>query len=78
MEALPDWSGDLLSLQNLSFCYCENLKHLPSAQVIERLSQLKDLYISHDWPELKEKIQQVQESTKSKLVDEGEDPTNIL
>ncbi|GKV17372.1 hypothetical protein SLEP1_g27887 [Rubroshorea leprosula] len=46
VKALPEWLGNLSSLQDLCIKYCENLKHLPSAESIRRLSELKFLEIS--------------------------------
>ncbi|GKV38985.1 hypothetical protein SLEP1_g46831 [Rubroshorea leprosula] len=45
-KALPEWLGNLSSLQDLCIKYCENLEHLPSAESIRRLSELKFLEIS--------------------------------
>ncbi|GKV17367.1 hypothetical protein SLEP1_g27881 [Rubroshorea leprosula] len=46
VKALPEWLGNLSSLQDLCIKYCENLEHLPSAESIRRLSELKFLEIS--------------------------------
>ncbi|GLT99161.1 hypothetical protein SLE2022_166230 [Rubroshorea leprosula] len=46
VKALPEWLGNLSSLQDLCIEKCENLKHLPSAESIRRLSKLKFLKIS--------------------------------
>ncbi|GLT27106.1 hypothetical protein SLA2020_021330 [Shorea laevis] len=51
VEALPDWLGNLSSLQHLWIISCKNLKHLPSAEAIQCLSKLTFLSIS-DCPEL--------------------------
>ncbi|GLU15031.1 hypothetical protein SLE2022_315610 [Rubroshorea leprosula] len=54
MEALPEWLGDLSSLHRLEIWNCSNLTHLPSIEVMQRLSNLQYLYI---WccPKLKER-----------------------
>ncbi|GLT99164.1 hypothetical protein SLE2022_166250 [Rubroshorea leprosula] len=52
VEALPEWLGNLSSLQDLCIMRCKNLRHLPSAESIRRLSKLKFLEIS-ECPELK-------------------------
>ncbi|KAG8651551.1 hypothetical protein MANES_07G143516v8 [Manihot esculenta] len=44
-EALPEWLGNLQSLRNLSISNCENLKYFPSATVMQRLSNLRELCI---------------------------------
>jgi Leucine-rich repeat (LRR) protein len=52
-EALPEWLGNLSSLQSLRILNCKNLKYMPSSTAIQRLSKLKKLRI---WgcPHLKE------------------------
>jgi Leucine-rich repeat (LRR) protein len=52
-EALPEWLGNLSSLQSLRILNCKNLKYMPSSTAIQRLSKLKQLRI---WgcPHLKE------------------------
>ncbi|GLT37488.1 hypothetical protein SLA2020_118020 [Shorea laevis] len=45
VEALPEWLGSLSSLQTLEICRCANLKYLPSAQAMQRLSKLQNLII---------------------------------
>ncbi|GKU99306.1 hypothetical protein SLEP1_g12173 [Rubroshorea leprosula] len=52
VEALPEWLGSLSSLQTLCIENCANLKYLPSAQAMQRLSKLQRLTISK-CPELK-------------------------
>jgi Leucine-rich repeat (LRR) protein len=52
-EALPEWLGNLSSLQSLHIVGCKNLKYLPSSTAIQRLSKLKTLYI-RECPHLKE------------------------
>jgi hypothetical protein len=44
-EALPDWSANLSSLQELTICYCKNLKYLPSSTAMQRFSKLTRLQI---------------------------------
>ncbi|GKU99312.1 hypothetical protein SLEP1_g12180 [Rubroshorea leprosula] len=46
VEALPEWLGSLSSLQTLRIRSCANLKYLPSAQAMHRLSKLQNLLIS--------------------------------
>ncbi|GKV49786.1 hypothetical protein SLEP1_g56516 [Rubroshorea leprosula] len=46
VEALPEWLGSLSSLQTLRIQDCANLKYLPSAQAMQRLSELQNLLIS--------------------------------
>ncbi|GLT27380.1 hypothetical protein SLA2020_023840 [Shorea laevis] len=45
LEALPEWLGNLSSLQDLCIRQCENLKYLPSAECFRHLSKLKFLEI---------------------------------
>ncbi|GKU99318.1 hypothetical protein SLEP1_g12186 [Rubroshorea leprosula] len=52
VEALPEWLGSLSSLQTLWIVGCANLKYLPSAQAMQRLSKLQYLH-SFGCPELK-------------------------
>jgi Leucine-rich repeat (LRR) protein len=52
-EALPEWLGNLSSLQSLYIYDCKNLKYMPSSTAIQRLSKLKTLYI-RECPHLKE------------------------
>ncbi|GKV49776.1 hypothetical protein SLEP1_g56508 [Rubroshorea leprosula] len=54
VEALPEWLGSLSSLQALWIYGCTNLKYLPSAQAMQRLSMLQCLRI-FECPELKER-----------------------
>ncbi|KAL2924795.1 putative disease resistance protein RGA3 [Bienertia sinuspersici] len=54
LEALPEWIGNLSSLQTLYLQNCKELKFLPSKQAMLRLSQLQDLCIIQ-CPLLKEK-----------------------
>ncbi|GLT91505.1 hypothetical protein SLE2022_093880 [Rubroshorea leprosula] len=52
--ALPEWVGNFSSLQCLRIRSCYNMKQLPSAAAIGRLSKLQKLSI-WDCPELKER-----------------------
>ena len=45
METLPEWLGNLSSLQYLSFIRCKNLMYLPTAQTMRRLTKLELLQI---------------------------------
>ncbi|XP_070680504.1 putative disease resistance protein RGA3 [Malus domestica] len=54
LETLPEWLGDLTSLNHLHIYKCTNLKSLPSAQAMRRLTKLKYLRI-FECPFLKEK-----------------------
>ena len=40
MKALPEWLGNLSSLQKLSLLWCKNLMYLPTAQAMRRLTYL--------------------------------------
>ncbi|GLU17207.1 hypothetical protein SLE2022_335950 [Rubroshorea leprosula] len=51
VEALPEWLGSLSFLQTLGIEDCANLKYLPSAQAMQRLSKLQYLRIL-ECPEL--------------------------
>ncbi|KAL9349013.1 hypothetical protein Peur_060379 [Populus x canadensis] len=53
-EALPEWLGNLSSLQSLTIWDCKNLKYMPSSTAIQRLSKLKKLRIWEGCPHLKE------------------------
>ena len=46
---LPEWLGNISSLQQLYLAYCPNLVHLPTKEAMQRLTQLKKLVI-HDCP----------------------------
>ncbi|XP_017974561.1 PREDICTED: putative disease resistance protein RGA3 [Theobroma cacao] len=54
MEALPEWLGNLSSLQKLRIGHCNNLMHLPSMEAMECLSKLQRLEI-HRSPILAER-----------------------
>ncbi|XP_050255689.1 putative disease resistance protein RGA3 [Quercus robur] len=45
MVALPEWLGNLSSLQRLYIVHCSNLVHLPTKEAMRRLTQLKTLII---------------------------------
>ncbi|GLT27098.1 hypothetical protein SLA2020_021250 [Shorea laevis] len=51
VEILPEWLGNLSSLQQLLILRCKNMKHLPSAEAMQCLSKLNCLRIV-DCPEL--------------------------
>ncbi|XP_024196145.1 putative adenylate cyclase regulatory protein [Rosa chinensis] len=54
LEALPEWLGNLTSLEALSIYYCENLKYLPTINAMKNLTKLKQLDI-RGCPLLKER-----------------------
>ena len=45
MESLPEWLGDLSSLQKLYFVDCKNLMYLPTEKAMRQLTKLKTLEI---------------------------------
>ncbi|XP_065874512.1 putative disease resistance protein At3g14460 [Euphorbia lathyris] len=45
MEALPEWLGDLQSLETISLNYCWQLQHQSTAAMIQRLFKLRRVYI---------------------------------
>ncbi|KAL2454129.1 putative disease resistance RPP13-like protein 1 [Abeliophyllum distichum] len=45
IEELPDWLGNLSSLENLFLRNCEKLRHLPSKEAMQRLTKLRYLDI---------------------------------
>ena len=51
MEELPEWLGNLLSLEQLELCFCKKLRRLPSMNAMRRLTRLKLLHIS-ECPEI--------------------------
>ncbi|GLT55754.1 hypothetical protein SLA2020_288470 [Shorea laevis] len=54
VEALPEWLGDLSSLERLWIIDCDNLTHLPSVKAMHRLSNLRSLHI-YNCSKLKER-----------------------
>ncbi|XP_071903506.1 putative disease resistance protein RGA3 [Coffea arabica] len=53
IEALPDWFGNLESLEQLIVSGCEKLRYIPSMAVTRRLTKLRSLSIN-GWPLLEE------------------------
>ena len=51
MVALPEWLGNLSSLQKLYIVDCEKLMYLPTEQAMQRLTKLEKLMI-YDCPKL--------------------------
>ncbi|KAK9997668.1 hypothetical protein SO802_022354 [Lithocarpus litseifolius] len=45
MVALPEWLGNLSSLQELYIVDCKNLVHLPTEETMQRLTELKTVMI---------------------------------
>ncbi|GKV38789.1 hypothetical protein SLEP1_g46662 [Rubroshorea leprosula] len=45
LDALPEWLGNLSSLESLVIDFCMNLRCLPSAEAIRRLTKLKELTV---------------------------------
>lgn len=45
LEQLPEWMGDLSSLEELEIWNCKMLKFLPSKEAMQRLTQLQSLQI---------------------------------
>ncbi|KAI3470299.1 hypothetical protein Pfo_026962 [Paulownia fortunei] len=54
IEALPEWFGNLSSLEVLYLSSCEKLGHLPSKEAMQRLTKLTELHII-DCPILKQR-----------------------
>ncbi|KAM5569238.1 putative disease resistance protein RGA1 [Rosa sericea] len=54
LEALPEWFGNLTSLEYLTIWSCGNLKYLPTQNAMKSLTKLKELHIS-SCPLLKER-----------------------
>ncbi|KAK9141143.1 hypothetical protein Scep_010824 [Stephania cephalantha] len=54
LTELPEWIGNLASLEELEIWRCENLTHLPSKEHMQRLIFLKQLCIE-DCPRLEER-----------------------
>lgn len=45
LEALPDWLGNICSLECLLIWDCKNLMRFPSLEAMQRLSKLKEVNI---------------------------------
>ncbi|KAL4605504.1 hypothetical protein ACB092_09G034300 [Castanea dentata] len=54
MKTLPEWLGNLSSLQTLHLNRCKNLMEMPTVQAMRSLTKLKELHI-YRCPELKER-----------------------
>ena len=54
MISLPDWLGNLSSLQTLCIYYCKNMMYLPTIQAMRRLIKLEELEI-YECPKLKKR-----------------------
>ncbi|XP_050257813.1 putative disease resistance protein RGA4 [Quercus robur] len=54
MVSLPDWLGNLPSIQELYIHNCKNMMYLPTTQAMRRLIKLEQLSI-HECPKLKER-----------------------
>ncbi|XP_075662062.1 putative disease resistance protein RGA3 [Castanea sativa] len=54
MISLPDWLGDLSSLQKLCIYKCKNMMYLPTTQAMRRLIKLEELEI-YECPKLEER-----------------------
>ncbi|XP_061991717.1 putative disease resistance protein RGA4 isoform X2 [Rosa rugosa] len=66
LEALPEWLGNLTSLEALKIYYCENLKYLPTQNAMKNLTKLKRL-VAIRCPLLKETCQMLTGSEWSKI-----------
>ncbi|XP_021735798.1 putative disease resistance protein RGA1 [Chenopodium quinoa] len=55
LESLPDWIGNLSSLQYLAFAWCTKLKKLAATDAMKRLTRLSYLYVT-ECPLLEEAI----------------------
>ncbi|GLU17970.1 hypothetical protein SLE2022_342990 [Rubroshorea leprosula] len=66
LEALPEWLGNLSSLQCLEIWSCSNLAHLPSVQAMRSLSNLQSLWISA-CPRLEERCENESNPEWSKI-----------
>ena len=66
MKALPEWLGNLSSLQTLLLNRNKNLMEMPTVQATRRLTKLKQLYIS-SCPELKERCAKEKGTEWSKI-----------
>ncbi|KAM4078333.1 hypothetical protein ACB094_09G029100 [Castanea mollissima] len=67
MKALPEWLGNLSSLQTLLLNHNKNLMEMPTVQAMRRLTKLKQLYINF-CPELKERCAKEKGTEWSKIV----------
>ncbi|XP_027180107.1 disease resistance protein RPP4-like isoform X1 [Coffea eugenioides] len=54
IEVLPDWIGDLVSLETLELSDCENLRSLPSEAAMRRLTKLTRVQVD-DCPLLRQR-----------------------
>ncbi|KAK9138809.1 hypothetical protein Sjap_009403 [Stephania japonica] len=54
LTKLPEWLGNLASLEKLYIHNCENLIHLPSKEQMQRLTFIKELSI-WECPHLKKR-----------------------
>ena len=66
MEALPEWLGNLSSLQTLFLNGNKNLMEMPTVQAMRRLTKLKQLCINR-CPELKERCAKEKGTEWSKI-----------
>ncbi|KAF3959159.1 hypothetical protein CMV_015996 [Castanea mollissima] len=66
MKALPEWLGNLSSLQTLVLNHNKNLMEMPTVQAMRRLTKLKQLYIN-GCPELKERCAKEKGTEWSKI-----------
>ncbi|XP_022880317.1 disease resistance protein RGA2-like [Olea europaea var. sylvestris] len=57
IEALPEWFGGLSSLSKLNLMNCRKLRHMPSKEVMQRLTKLEHLYV-HNCPLLEERYRE--------------------
>ncbi|GLT91498.1 hypothetical protein SLE2022_093820 [Rubroshorea leprosula] len=64
--ALPEWVGNFSSLQSLTIFRFDNMKHLPSAAAIQRLSKFQVLEI-RNCPKLQERCAKKRGSEWSKI-----------
>ena len=65
METLPEWLGNISSLQSLELYRCKNLVYLPTKQAIQHLTQLQ----INDCPKLKERCAKGSGAEWSKISD---------
>ena len=66
IKALPEWLGNLSSLQTLHLSSNENLMEMPTVQAMRRLTKLKELYI-YSCPQLKERCAKEKGTEWSKI-----------